>query len=61
MDSRAEYLGAVLNRMHMTAGGYLRKNAEAMAEYAEHTTAFGGADREAGAAKGKKRGKPKTA
>jgi hypothetical protein len=32
-----------------------------MAEYAEHTTAFGGADREAGAAKGKKRGKPKTA
>jgi tyrosine-protein kinase Etk/Wzc len=61
MDSRAQYLGAVLNRMHMTAGGYLRKNAEAMAEYAEHTTAFGGADREAGAAKGKKRGKPKTA
>jgi len=61
MDSRAQFLGAVLNRMHMTAGGYLRKNAEAMAEYAEHTTAFGGADRDVDPAKGKKRGKPKAA
>lgn len=60
MDSRAQFLGAVLNRMHMTAGGYLRKNAEAMAEYAEHTTAFGGSDEEL--AKGRRRkGKPKTA
>jgi Mrp family chromosome partitioning ATPase len=61
MDSRAQFLGAVLNRMHMTAGGYLRKNAEAMAEYAEHTTAFGGSDRDPAAAKVKRKGKPKAA
>jgi hypothetical protein len=34
----------MLNDMRMTAGGYLRKNAEAMARYATHTTAFGGKD-----------------
>jgi capsular exopolysaccharide synthesis family protein len=61
MDSRAQFLGSVLNRMHMTAGGYLRKNAEAMTEYAEHTTAFGGSDRDPGEAKGKRKGKPKAA
>jgi Mrp family chromosome partitioning ATPase/uncharacterized protein involved in exopolysaccharide biosynthesis len=60
-DSRCEVLGSVLNRMRMTAGGYLRKNAEAMAEYAEHTAAFGGSDREPAAPAGRKRGKPKAA
>jgi capsular exopolysaccharide synthesis family protein len=60
LDSRAQFLGVVLNRMHMTAGGYLRKNAEAMSDYAEHTTAFGGTD--GGQTKTKARkGKPKTA
>ena len=44
LESRSQFLGVMLNRMHMTAGGYLRKNAEAMAEYAERTTAFGGSD-----------------
>ena len=44
LESRSQFLGVMLNRMRMTAGGYLRKNAEAMAEYAEHTTAFGGTD-----------------
>ena len=33
-DVRAQFLGAVLNRPINTAGGYLRKNYEAMAEYA---------------------------
>jgi succinoglycan biosynthesis transport protein ExoP len=60
MDSRAQFLGAVLNRMRMMAGGYLRKNAEAMAEYAEHTTAFGGEDRDPAPSK-RKKGKPKAA
>jgi polysaccharide biosynthesis transport protein len=44
LESRSQFLGVMLNRMHMTAGGYLRKNAEAMAEYAERTAAFGGSD-----------------
>ena len=44
LDSRCQLLGIMLNRMHMVAGGYLRKNAEAMAEYAERTSAFGGTD-----------------
>lgn len=44
LDSRCQLLGVVLNRMRMTAGGYLRKNAEAMADYAERTAAFGGTD-----------------
>lgn len=44
LDSRCQLLGVVLNRMRMTAGGYLRKNAEAIADYAERTTAFGGTD-----------------
>ena len=44
LDSRCQLLGLVLNRMRMTAGGYLRKNAEAMADYAERTAAFGGTD-----------------
>jgi hypothetical protein len=60
LDSRAQFLGVILNRMRMTAGGYLRKNAEAMADYAEHTTAFGGTDREEPKPRGRK-GKPKTA
>jgi succinoglycan biosynthesis transport protein ExoP len=34
-DVRAVFLGAVLNRPINTAGGYLRKNYEAMAGYAE--------------------------
>jgi len=33
-DVRAQFLGAVLNRPKNTAGGYLRKNYEAMAGYA---------------------------
>lgn len=33
-DTRAQFLGAVLNRPKNTAGGYLRKNYEAMAGYA---------------------------
>jgi len=61
MDSRAQFLGAVLNRMHMTAGGYLRKNAEAMESYAEHTTAFGGSDQDPSTGKSKKKSKPKAA
>ena len=44
LDSRCQLLGVVLNRMQMTAGGYLRKNADAMADYAERTAAFGGTD-----------------
>ncbi|MFM1830962.1 MAG: hypothetical protein RLZZ558_1302 [Planctomycetota bacterium] len=44
LDSRSNFLGVMLNDMRMTAGGYLRKNAEAMARYATHTTAFGGKD-----------------
>jgi len=44
LDSRSNFLGVILNDMRMTAGGYLRKNAEAMARYATHTTAFGGSD-----------------
>jgi Mrp family chromosome partitioning ATPase len=44
LDSRCQLLGLVLNRVHMTPGGYMRKNAEAMAEYAERTAAFGGTD-----------------
>jgi len=45
MDSRSTLLGTMLNGMRMTAGGYLRKNALAMAKYAEHTAAFGGTDK----------------
>ncbi len=45
MDSRSTLLGTMLNGMRMTAGGYLRKNALAMAKYAEHTAAFGGMDK----------------
>lgn len=33
-DTRAQFIGAVLNRPKNTAGGYLRKNYEAMAGYA---------------------------
>jgi hypothetical protein len=33
-EVRAQFLGAVLNRPTNTAGGYLRKNYEAMAAYA---------------------------
>lgn len=44
LDSRSTFLGTLLNGMRMTAGGYLRKNAEAMAAYAEHTAAFGKGD-----------------
>ena len=33
-DTRSQFLGAVLNRPKNTAGGYLRKNYEAMAGYA---------------------------
>ena len=44
MDSRSTLLGTMLNGMRMTAGGYLRKNALAMAQYAEHTAAFGKGD-----------------
>ena len=51
LDSRCQLLGVVLNRMRMTAGGYLRKNAEAIADYAERTTAFGGTDETAVARK----------
>jgi hypothetical protein len=32
-DSRSELLGVVLNRPRGTAGGYLKKNYAAMAEY----------------------------
>jgi len=61
MDSRSQFLGTVLNRMHMTAGGYLRKNAEAIAAYAEHTTAFGGSDAVVDSNPRGKKGKPKPA
>jgi capsular exopolysaccharide synthesis family protein len=57
LESRSQFLGVMLNRMRMTAGGYLRKNAEAMAEYAEHTTAFGGTD--TAAEQTKRKAKPK--
>ena len=53
MDSRCQLLGVMLNRMHMTPGGYLRKNAEAMAEYAQRTAVFGGTD-EAPVTKGRR-------
>jgi hypothetical protein len=33
-DVRAQLVGVVLNRPRNTAGGYLRKNYEAMAAYA---------------------------
>ena len=40
MDSKCQFLGFVLNRAKNTAGGYFKKNAEAIAQYAEHTSAF---------------------
>jgi len=40
MDSKCQFLGFVLNRAKNTAGGYFKKNAEAIAQYAEHTAAF---------------------
>jgi len=55
LDSQSNFLGVMLNRMHMTAGGYLKKNAEAMVDYAEHTTALGGSDNKSSA--GKKAGR----
>ena len=60
-ESPSAFLGVVLNRMHMTAGGYLRKNAEAIAAYAEHTAAFGGLDSPALPPRDVKIKKPKAA
>lgn len=40
MDSKCQFLGFVLNMAKNTAGGYFKKNAEAIAQYAEHTSAF---------------------
>ncbi|MSR34552.1 MAG: hypothetical protein EXS12_07135 [Phycisphaerales bacterium] len=40
LDSKCIFLGIILNRPKNTAGGYFKKNAEAIAEYAEHTSAF---------------------
>ncbi|MCE9619871.1 MAG: hypothetical protein K8R92_08175 [Planctomycetes bacterium] len=39
-DSKCLFLGTILNRLKNTAGGYFKKNAEAIAEYASETTAF---------------------
>ena len=40
MDSKSNFLGTILNRPKNTAGGYFKKNAEAIAEYAADTAAF---------------------
>lgn len=40
MDSKSQFLGIILNRPKNTAGGYFKKNAEAIAEYATETAAF---------------------
>ena len=40
MDSKSNFLGTILNRPKNTAGGYFKKNAEAIAEYATDTAAF---------------------
>ncbi len=40
MDSKSNFLGTILNRPKNTAGGYFKKNAEAIAEYATQTSAF---------------------
>lgn len=40
MDSKSIFLGTILNRPKNTAGGYFKKNAEAIAEYAADTAAF---------------------
>ena len=40
MDSKSNFLGTILNRPKNTAGGYFKKNAEAIAEYAVDTAAF---------------------
>ena len=40
MDSKGQFLGIILNRPKNTAGGYFKKNAEAIAEYATQTAAF---------------------
>ena len=40
MDSKSQFLGIILNRPKNTAGGYFKKNAEAIAEYATQTAAF---------------------
>lgn len=40
MDCKSAFLGTILNRPKNTAGGYFKKNAEAIAEYAISTSAF---------------------
>ncbi|MEI6023989.1 MAG: hypothetical protein WCP80_05295 [Phycisphaerales bacterium] len=40
MDSKSNFLGTILNRPKNTAGGYFKKNAEAISEYATQTSAF---------------------
>ena len=40
MDSKSIFLGTILNRPKNTAGGYFKKNAEAISEYATQTAAF---------------------
>ncbi len=39
-DTKSNFIGTMLNRPKNTAGGYFKKNAEAIAEYATQTTAF---------------------
>jgi hypothetical protein len=41
-DMPSAFLGIVLNRPRMTAGGYFRKNYEAMARYSTAPAAGGG-------------------